>query len=309
MTSPIESVLAAKPRDLGGFSVRRLLPAAQRRSVGPYVFLDHLGPAIMPPGEGLSVRPHPHIGLATVTWLYDGALVHRDSLGFVQTILPGAVNWMTAGRGIVHSERTPDRERAAGHRIEAVQTWVALPKRYEEAAPSFVHYPAETLPKLSLGSAQGVLIAGEGWGQRSPVVFPSEICQAAFECEADAEVDTPPIAECCVLVVRGRASIEGAVIEEGQLAVLVNGRQARVKLAPGARIMLAGGDPLDGPRRLDWNFVATSTELVHAARDDWRAAIANGFSDGRFRLPPGETRWTPYPGDAQPVPEDAPPRD
>jgi redox-sensitive bicupin YhaK (pirin superfamily) len=306
---PIESILEAKPRDLGGFSVRRLLPAMQRRSVGPYVFFDHLGPADLPPGEGLSVRPHPHIGLATVTWLYDGALLHRDSLGSIQTILPGAVNWMTAGRGIVHSERTPPRERTSGHRIEAIQTWVALPGSHEQQEPSFVHHPAATLPVLDLGGVQGVLIAGDAFGARSPVSFPEAICQAALDSPAGGTFETPDIRECCIHVVTGEAEIDGVPVNAGKLAVLVDGQRARVRLSRGARVMLAGGDPLDGPRRLDWNFVGSTTELVQAARDDWRAAIANGFTAGRFRLPPDESRWTPYPGDPQPVPEDMPPDD
>jgi redox-sensitive bicupin YhaK (pirin superfamily) len=304
---PIEAILDAKPRDLGGFSVRRLLPAVNRRSVGPYVFFDHLGPANLPPGQGLSVRPHPHIGLATVTWLYDGALVHRDSLGVIQTILPGAVNWMTAGRGIVHSERTPDEVRRAGHRIEAIQTWVALPTTHEAQEPAFDHHPAETLPRLHLDGVKGVLIAGEGWGERSPLRFPAGICQAALEAERESSFQTPDLQECCIHVVAGWAEIGGQRVETGQLAVLVDGQPETVRIGAGARVMLCGGDALDGPRRLDWNFVGSSLDLVHAARDDWRAAIANGFSSGRFRLPPDERAWIPYPGDPQPDPEDNPP--
>ncbi len=304
MSDPVELVIEPRQRDLGGFYVRRLLPFAKRRNVGPFVFFDHLGPAQMPPGQGMDVRSHPHIGLATVTWLFEGALDHRDSLGTFQTIRPGAVNWMTAGRGIVHSERTPHAEREKGHRIEAIQTWVALPKSHEEQAPAFRHHPAETLPRIESGTARGVLISGSAYGHRSPVEFPSGICQLVLETERDTVVEAPDAAELCLYVVQGSAEIGGRIIGEAQMAVLSPARPCLVKLSAGSRIMFAGGDPLDGPRFLDWNFVASSKERLAKAAADWRASIAGGFRDSWFSQPPDETSWIPLPGDPQPDPPD-----
>ena len=208
MSGAIDLVIEPRQRDLGGFFVRRLLPFPNRRNVGPFVFFDHLGPADMPPGHGMDVRSHPHIGLATVTWLFDGALDHRDSLGTQLTIRPGAVNWMTAGRGIVHSERTPPEERANGHRIEAIQTWVALPQSHEEQEPTFQHYPASVLPRIDAGGAKGVLISGSAYGHRSPVEFPAGICQLVLEAERDTTIEAPDAAELCLYVVSGSATVE-----------------------------------------------------------------------------------------------------
>lgn len=309
MTNAVELLIEPRSRDLGGFSVRRLLPFAKRRNVGPFVFFDHLGPAVMPPGQGMDVRSHPHIGLATVTWLFDGALDHRDSLGTYQTIRPGAVNWMTAGRGIVHSERTPHAEREAGHRIEAIQTWVALPLSHEEQAPAFHHYPADVLPKLILGGASGVLIAGAAYGMRSPVAFPAGICQLVMKADCDTVVPVPEAAELCLYVVEGAAEVDGQRVGEATMAVLSPRRPLEVTLQKGARIMFAGGDPLDGPRHIDWNFVASSKDRLARAAADWRASIAGDFRGTRFTQPPAETHWIPLPGDPQPpgmdhVPDD-----
>lgn len=300
MTDAVEMIIEPRERDLGGFSVRRLLPFPKRRNVGPFVFFDHLGPAVLPAGKGVDVRSHPHIGLATVTWLFDGALDHRDSLGTYQTIRPGAVNWMTAGRGITHSERTPHAEREAGHRIEAIQTWVALPQSHEAQAPGFEHYPADVLPKLALDGATGVLIAGSAYGHSSPVAFPSGICQVVLTAERDTTVEAPEAPELCLYVVEGAAHVGGKRIGEATMAILSPRRPCPVKLEAGTRIMFAGGDPLDGPRFLDWNFVASSKEQLTKAAADWRASIAGGFEATRFALPPGETHWIPLPGDPQP---------
>ena len=309
MSNPVEMIIEPRQRDLGGFFVRRLLPFAKRRNVGPFVFFDHLGPAEMPPGKGMDVRSHPHIGLATVTWLFDGALDHRDSLGTYQTIRPGAVNWMTAGRGIVHSERTPHAERAAGHRIEAIQTWVALPRSHEEQDPSFQHYPADVLPLIDAGGAKGVLISGSAYGHRSPVKFPSGICQLVLTAERDTTIEAPEAPELCLYVLNGAATIGGTTITDAQMAVLTPARPCAVKLTAGTRIMLAGGDPLDGPRFLDWNFVASSKERLAKAAADWRASIAGNFNGTWFTQPPEETAWIPLPGDPQPVPMDHIPDD
>jgi redox-sensitive bicupin YhaK (pirin superfamily) len=308
MTDAVELIIDARTRDLGGgFNVRRVLPFAKKRSVGPFVFFDHLGPAVLAPGQGMDVRSHPHIGLATVTWLYEGALDHRDSLGTVQTIRPGAVNWMTAGRGIVHSERTPDPERAAGHRLEAIQTWVALPADHAEQDPAFSHHPAESLPRISNGAATGVLIAGEAYGQRSPVKFPAGICQLVLATTEETIVEPPAVPELCVYVVSGSAEIGGQILSEAHMAVLTPQRPCPIRLAPNTRIMMAGGDPLDGPRVLEWNFVATSKERLAKAEADWRASIAGGFSGTWFTQAPGETSYIPFPGDPQPDPMDTPP--
>ncbi len=307
MSGVIELVIAPRARDLGGFSVRRLLPFAKRRSVGPFVFFDHLGPAKFAPGDGIDVRPHPHIGLATVTWLFEGALDHRDSLGTVQTIRPGAVNWMTAGKGITHSERTPPEERAGGHRIEAIQTWVALPMSHEELEPQFAHFPADQLPRASLNGATATIIAGSAFGQTSPVSFPSGICQVVVEAEQDCSFDSPEMAECCVHVVSGSVKIGGTVVEEAQMAILPDGQRAGIEMAAGARIMIAGGDALDAARHLDWNFVSSSKERIAKARQDWRDSICAAFKGSWFTQPPGEVAYIPYPSDPDPDPDDTPP--
>src|SRR5689334_22256105 len=192
MPNAVEMIIEPRQRDLGGFYVRRLLPFAKRRNVGPFVFFDHIGPAELPPGRGLDVRPHPHIGLATVTYLFEGALMHRDSLGYAQVIRPGDVNWMTAGRGIVHSERTPPPERAAGHRLHGIQTWIALPLALEETDPGFFHHQAATLPRLRRDGAELTIVAGTAFGATSPVVVPSPTLYVATEFEDGAMLRIPP---------------------------------------------------------------------------------------------------------------------
>ncbi|HOY76359.1 MAG TPA: pirin family protein [Hyphomonadaceae bacterium] len=309
MADDVEMIIEPRQRDLGGFFVRRLLPFPNRRNVGPFVFFDHLGPAEMPPGKGMDVRSHPHIGLATVTWLFDGALDHRDSLGTQQTIRPGAVNWMTAGRGIVHSERTPPEEREKGHRIEAIQTWVALPQSHAEQDPTFQHYPASVLPIIDAGGATGVLISGSAYGQTSPVEFPAGICQLVLTAERDTTIEAPEAPELCIYVLNGSAKIGDTTIGEAQMAVLNPARPLPVTLTKGTRIMFAGGDPLDGPRFLDWNFVASSKERLAKASADWRTSIAGNFTDTWFSQPPHETAYIPLPGDPQPMPLDHIPDD
>ena len=206
---------------------------------------------MLPAGKGTDVRSQPHIGLATVTWLFDGALDHRDSLGTRQTIRPGAVNWMTSGRGITHSERTPHAEREGGHRIEAIQTRVALPRSHEDQAQHFQHYPAAVLPTLVLKAASGVLISGSAYGHRSAVEFPGGICQLVLTAERDTVIEAPDADELCLYVVEGAAEVEGQDVGEATMAILSSHRPCRVKLKAGTRIMSAGGDKLDGPRFLD----------------------------------------------------------
>ena len=306
MNDAVQLVIEPRIHDLGGFSVRRILPFATHRNVGPFVFFDHLGPAVFPPGQGVDVRAHPHIGLATVTWLFEGALDHRDSLGTVQTIRPGAVNWMTAGRGIVHSERTPPAERAAGHRLEAIQTWVALPASHQEQAPSFVHHPADTLPRFKLPGGHGVVLAGAAFGRRSPVAFPVDVLQLVIEAEGEVGFDMPEAQERCLYVVSGSANVGGVDLGEAHMAVVGAGAVS-VRLSPGTRIMIVGGDTLDGPRVLAWTFVASTKERLAKADADWRASIAAGFKGSWFTQATGEASYIPLPGDPEGVPPDTPP--
>jgi redox-sensitive bicupin YhaK (pirin superfamily) len=306
MTDKVQLVIEPRIRDLGGFDVRRILPFHAHRNVGPFVFFDHLGPAVFEPGHGVDVRSHPHIGLATVTWLFEGAMDHRDSLGTTQTIRPGAVNWMTAGRGIVHSERTPPAERAAGHRLEAIQTWVALPRSHEEEAPTFVHHPADTLPRFNLPGGHGVVLAGAAFGHRAPVAFPAGILQVVIEAKEEVSFDMPEAQERSFYVVAGSAKIGDIDLGEAHMAVIGPGTVS-VRLAPGTRIMIVGGDTLDGPRVLEWNFVASTKERLAKAEADWRASIAAGFQGSWFTQPTGETSFIPLPGDPEGVPLDTPP--
>ncbi|MEO0981846.1 MAG: pirin family protein [Pseudomonadota bacterium] len=299
MSGPIKLLIEPRQHDLGGFSVRRVLPYAKQRMVGPFIFFDHMGPGEFPPGKGVDVRPHPHIGLATVTYLFAGALGHKDTTGADIVIRPGAVNWMTAGRGVAHSERTPPDERAAGHKIHGIQTWVALPKSHEEAEPGFVHHPADTLPEFDLGGARARLIAGDAWGHRSPVEFPWGIWYLAVEAEADAAYDIPADAadERALYVVEGAVALDGQTVGERTMAVLEGGGSVSVSMSAGAKVMLAGGEAMDGARHINWNFVSSSKDRINQAREDWRASIAADWKNSPFAQVPGETEWIPLPED------------
>ena len=288
MTSTIQMLIDPKPHDLGGFSVRRVLPHLHARHIGPFVFFDHMGPAAFPPGQGIDVRPHPHIGLATVTYLFEGAIQHRDSLGFVQTIRPGDVNWMTAGRGIVHSERSPDAERAAGHTLHGIQVWVALPRDAEDAEPSFHHHAAPTLPRIERDGVSMRLVVGTAFGERSPVLTFSEMFYLGATFGADAVLTLPPEhAERGVYVADGTLDIDGDPVIAGQLAVLAPGTSAQIRATSPAQAVLFGGAALDGERHLWWNFVASSRERLERAKEDWRTM--------RFGQVPGETEFIPLP--------------
>ena len=285
--SAVERVIEARPRDLGGFSVRRLLPAPGRRTVGPFIFFDHIGPARFEQGAGVDVRPHPHIGLATVTYLFEGEFMHRDSLGSEQLIRPGEVNWMVAGRGIVHSERTPQATRSAagGSRLHGVQTWVALPSAVEESEPSFVHHPRGDLPEIRRAGCVLQLIAGEGWGARSPVGVSSPTLYAAGELAAGAVLELPDAAaERAVYVAAGAIEIAGRRHEEGTLVEYAAGA-ASCRALEDTRVVVAGGAPLDGPRHIWWNFVSSSEARIERAKQDWR-----------------EERFPPVPGDPERIP-------
>jgi len=282
------AVLKPHTKDLGGFQVRRLLPGHPIRMVGPFVFFDHMGPATFPPGGGVDVRPHPHIGLATVTYLFEGALVHRDSLGSVQRIAPGDVNWMTAGRGIVHSERSPDDERPAGPRLHGIQTWVALPQAHEQDDPEFNHHPQATLPLIERPGVAMRLIAGRAFGARAPVKTYSEIFYLAVDLIPGATLALPPEHEQRgVYVVEGEVSLDGTPVAPCHLAVLAAGETVEVSAASAARLMLLGGAKMDGERIIWWNFVATAREPIESAKARWARQ--------EFPPVPGETEFIPLP--------------
>ncbi len=280
-------MLQGSSKDLGGFSVARLLPQLRQRAVGSFIFLDHMGPARFAPGAGIDVRPHPHIGLATVTFLFEGALLHRDSLGSLQEIRPGDVNWMTAGRGIVHSERTPPALREAGSPLHGLQAWVALPREHEETAPDFAHYPAAQMPRIERTGVDLQLIAGESFGERSPVRTLSDLHYLAGTIAPDGRLELPASRQQRALyVVDGEIEIGNAVAPGGTLAVLDAGT-AILRGRQDARIAILGGAPLDGDRHLWWNFVSSRAERIEQAKADWR--------EGRFAAVPGETEFIPLP--------------
>jgi redox-sensitive bicupin YhaK (pirin superfamily) len=288
--SAIQRVIEGRPRDLGGFAVRRLLPAAGLQTVGPFIFFDHMGPADFGPGQGVNVRPHPHIGLATVTYLFEGSFMHRDSLGTAQLIHPGDVNWMVAGRGIAHSERTPDsvRDAAGRTRTHGIQTWVALPLQHEEAPPSFQHHPAASLPRVSLPGVEMRVIAGTAFGHTAPaeVFSPTLYVDVALELGAQFALDTEHVERACY-VAQGAVDIAGERHVEGQFVVLEPGAAVVVSALEPARVMLAGGAPLDGPRHIWWNFVSSSPQRIEAAKRDWR--------EERFAAVPGDPERIPLP--------------
>lgn len=286
--SAILHLIDPKPRDLGdGFMVRRALPAIEQRMVGPFVFLDQMGPSALPPGKGLDVRPHPHIGLATVTYLFEGEIVHRDSLGFVQPIRPGDVNWMTAGRGIAHSERTSPELRKTGHNISGIQLWVGLPEADEETEPSFHHHPVATLPRFKESDADIRLIVGDLFGQRSPAKTFSPMFYADVRLPAGKKLAlTAEHEERGIFVSAGDVSIGGTKIAPGKLATFTPKETVTIDAESDARFMILGGTSI-GPRHLWWNFVSSSKERIEQAKADWL--------NRRFKLVPGETEFIPLP--------------
>ena len=294
--SQIELVIESRRKDLGGFEVGRILPHAIRRMVGPFVFLDHMGPVTLQPGipKSMDVRPHPHVGLSTLTYLFDGEITHRDSLGFHQAIRPGEVNWMTAGRGITHSERF-EHMREAGGLLQGVQAWVALPLDQEDCDPAFDHYPADVLPTYESGGLWARLVAGKAFGAEAPVAVKSPLFYVHWRLSAGTQALLPAeYPERAAFIVSGSAEIGGERFEAGRMLVFLPGEPVLFTATPQAEIILLGGEPV-GPRLIDWNFVATTQERLDAARQRWRT--------GGFVLPVGDDQeWTPYPGDPEPGP-------
>lgn len=290
VSDSIAQVIEPRARDLGGFEVRRVLPSARRRLVGPFIFFDELGPAVFSAGRGIDVRPHPHIGLATVTYLFEGEIMHRDSLGYHQAIRPGAVNWMTAGQGIVHSERTGDEERARDARIHGIQSWIALPLEQEEAAPAFYHHPADGLPIIEGAGYTMRLIAGSAYGETAPVQVFSRMFYLDARLDAGATVPLPADEdERAVYVVEGTIEAAQQVFGPGQMAVFKKAAAVEITAQATSRVMLLGGETLAGERHIWWNFVASSKARLEKAKTDWKA--------GRFPQVPGETEFIALPED------------
>ena len=296
MTDGIQHLIEPHVQDLGGFQARRLLPSEVLTLVGPFIFFDHLGPAIFQPGHGVDVRPHPHINLATVTYLFEGVLLHRDSVGSIQEIHPGAVNWMTAGRGIVHSERTPDYVRQKKATLHGIQTWVALPDEHEETEPWFRHHLASDLPRWEESGASFTLIAGEAYGRRSPVQTFSPMIYLDVQLAAGAQFTLPGnYSEQAVYSVTEGLQINGIPLEQHRLAVLSPGAAVEIAASSGqvapsvdrtVRCIVIGGEPV-GERHKWWNFVSSRPERIEQAKQDWQA--------GRFGQVPQEAEFIPLP--------------
>ena len=284
----VRLVIEPRERDLGGFGVRRVLPSRERQRVGPFIFFDEMGPARFSAGHGIDVRPHPHIGLSTVTFLFQGEIVHRDSLGVVQAIQPGAVNLMTAGRGVVHSERTDPRLRATDHRLHGIQSWMALPDGKEEIDPAFEHHPEGSLPQVEVDGARVRVILGEAFGARSPVRVHLPTLYLEARIPAGGALALPPAPELAVYLVEGAARIGDDALAPHTLAVLDAPRAEPLVAVDASHLMLIGGAPV-GPRHVWWNFVSSSRERIERARRDW--------ADGRFDPVPGETERIPLPSD------------
>lgn len=298
----IEVIIEGRKRDLGGFQVARVLPHGRRRMVGPFIFLDEMGPAAFAPGEGVDVRPHPHIGLATITYLFEGEMHHLDSLGSDQVVHPGDVNLMVSGRGITHSERTKDDVRARGYTLHGIQTWIALPEADEDIDPSFHHHSGADLPLFEHGGAQIRLIMGEAYGGKSPVKTYSPMIYLHAELGAGARLDLPEgHDELAVYLVSGDAALDGQPVQPGAIAVLKDGRSGRLDSETGARAMVLGGAHI-GKRLIEWNFVSSTKDKIEQAKTDWRASANGGWRDTVFILPPGEMEYIPLPGDPEPGP-------
>lgn len=286
----VDLVIEPSVKDLGSFRVRRALPSRERQMVGPFIFLDHMGPARFEAGDGMDVRPHPHIGLATVTYLLDGSIVHRDTLGSLQEVVPGDVNWMTAGRGVAHSERTGEVARTAPRTVQGIQSWVALPRAHEEDAPGFSHHEGGSLPVLQDRGITARIVAGEAYGARSPVPVVSRTLYVDASLGAGAALPLPDDhAERGAYVIEGEVEVAGEGYAAGRLLLFRPGDAITLRARRPSRVLLVGGEPMDGPRHLWWNFVHSRKDRIEAAKADWRA--------GRFAPVPGDEReFIPLPG-------------
>lgn len=288
-TGSLATILRGQARDVDGFVVSRVLPALTHKLLGPFCFFDHLGPSALPAGRGLDVRPHPHIGLATVTYVIEGEIIHRDSLGFEQPIRPGAVNWMTAGRGITHSERTSSELRQSGSRLHVAQLWVALPTTHEEMTPEFHHYPASALPEVDVAGVKVRVLAGRAYGVTSPVRVFSPLFYAEAELSVGASLPLPEEHEQRgVYVLSGAVLHADQLVAERSLALFHAGGAPCVTATTPSRVLVLGGAPLDGARYIEWNFVSSSRERIERAKRDWQA--------GHFPKVPGdEVEFIPLP--------------
>jgi hypothetical protein len=284
----VAQVIIPRSHDIGGFRVARALPSRERRMVGPFIFLDQMGPGEFLTGHGVDVRPHPHIGLATVTYLFAGAIQHRDSLGVVQRIEPGAVNWMTAGAGVVHSERTPADVRAAPAKLYGIQSWFALPQTLEETAPAFMHHQADALPLVEDSGARVRIVLGAMFGAESPVAVPWPTIYADAQLATGAKLPLPEAEERAAFIVEGAVEIAGEAFEAGRLLVFRAGDAITLTALAPSRVLVLGGAVMDGPRFIEWNFVSSRKDRIEQAKADWRA--------GRFAAVPGETEFIPLPG-------------
>ena len=289
--SSIDIVIDPRAHDLGDFKVRRVLPYPKRREVGPFVFFDHMGSVVFPPGKGINVRPHPHIGLATVTYLFDGAILHRDSIGTELAIEPGAVNWMVAGRGIVHSERTTDEDLATTMPMEGIQAWIGLPEADEETDPGFAHHPANDLPMFDRGDVKYRIIAGTAFGETAPVRVFSPMFYLHDEAPAGSKIDLPDAyEERAIYVVDGKLSVDGTAYDNFKMIVFATGATPEITATADTRFMQLGGAPLGGKRTIWWNFVSSDKNRMEAAKTRWKS--------GGFETVPGdEDEFIPLPED------------
>lgn len=283
----IETIIIPRARDLGSFEVRRALPSSQRQLVGPFIFFDQMGPADFISEGGIDVRPHPHIGLATVTYLFQGEFMHRDSLGTSQVIYPGEVNWMVSGRGITHSERTSEETRKGAHSLYGIQTWVAMPEEFEDDAPSFEHHSADALPIIEDTGVQMRLIVGHAYGERTPVKTFSDMFYISVQLEPGASIPLPNDHEDRgIYVLEGSIEVAGSTFDKGRMMVFRPGDQISLRAGEqGARLMLLGGETLAGPRYLHWNFVSSSEDKIYSAMEEWRR---EDWQNGQFKLPPND---------------------
>ncbi|MBW6499283.1 MAG: pirin family protein [Bacteroidales bacterium] len=288
--SNIDLIIEERAADIGNFMVGRLLPFRQKRSVGPFVFVDHMGPASMNEQQNLDVLPHPHIGLSTLNYLFDGAIMHRDSMGFEMEIQPGAVNWMTAGKGVVHSERTPARLRAASKTLHGMQIWVALPLELEETEPSFAHVEASEIPQWKHNGVEIKLIAGEAFGKKSPVPVHSKLFFIEVKSISPQKISLGKdlYGESALYILQGKVKLEGNTFGPGQLLVARNSKLCEFEMTANTTVYVFGGEPFPEPRYIDWNFVSSSKDRLKQAREDW--------IHKRFPEVQGETGFVPYPG-------------